>query len=436
MTLSRMFGMMVGLVGIRVGGAVLNLLSQILFARLFLPQEVGVIFLGMSTAAFFGLVATVGYPWLALTQLPRFATLGHQKIIRAFHAAFLHDGAIAYVVICAVALAVSYLWPQTTAVHLALLFGCLAAPASMLMRYDSAVANSQRKFSLSYMPDFLLRPVLLLGYVLTLERAGFHLSVVHALLAFVVCLHLSNIIQAVLLGRDGALLSDLKYANSKLTAALRPRAMSLAIVAAVATSFADIVTMVAGLLLSSNELASVAVAVRLAAMAGFVIQVAQQLILPDLTAALTKRDHTQAQNLLLRLNLMTIATIAAALLGALLFGHWALAIFGKAYISGWPLLIALMIGQSIRAFSGMNQQLLSIAGYQARTASACLVAVVFLIAGAIFGVRIFGIQGIGYAVIVAELVWSIMLAAHAQILTGRRGDIFWVLKHNSKTKSL
>ncbi len=436
MTLSRMFGMLVGLVGIRVGGAILNLLSQIIFARLFLPEEVGVIFLGMSTAAFFGLIATVGYPWLALTQLPRFATLRHKKIIRAFHAAFLHDGAIAYIVICVLAIAVSYLWPQPTAVHLALLFGCLAAPASMLMRYDSAVANSQRKFSLSYMPDFLIRPVLLLGYVLTLELAGFHLSVIHALVAFVVCLHLTNIIQAVLLGRDGALPSDLKFVNKILRTALRPRAMSLAIVAAVATSFADIVTLVAGLLLPSNELAAVAVAVRLAAVAGFVIQVAQQFILPDLTAAITKRDQRQAQNLLLRLNLMTIATIIAALVGAIVFGHWALAIFGEAYVSAWPLLIALMIGQSIRAFSGMNQQLLSIAGYQARTATACCVAFAFLIGGAILGVKFFGMQGIGYADILAELVWSIMLAAQAQSLTGRRGDIFWVLKHNSKTKSL
>ncbi len=436
MTLSRMFGMLVGLVGIRAGGAVLNLLSQIIFARLFLPEEVGIIFLGMSTAAFFGLVATVGYPWLALTQLPRFTALGHQKIIRAFHAAFLIDGAIAYIAICAVAIVVSYLWPQPTAIHLALLFGCLAAPASMLMRYDSAVANSLRKFSLSYMPDFLLRPVLLLVYVLTLELAGFHLSVIHALLAFVVCLHLTNIIQAVLLGREGVLLSDLKFANTKLTTALRPRAMSLAIVAAVATSFADIVTMVAGLLLPSNELAAVAVAVRLAAIAGFVIQVAQQFVLPDLTAALTKRDQVQALNLLLRLNLMTIATIAAALLGAVLFGHWALAIFGEAYVNAWPLLIALMIGQSIRAFSGMNQQLLSIAGHQARTASACVVAFVFLIVGAILGVKMLGMQGIGYAVIVAELMWSIILAAQAQSLTGRRGDIFWILKHSSKMQSL
>lgn len=436
MTLSRMFGMMIGLVGIRLGGAVLNLLSQIVFARLYTPEDVGIIFLAMSTAAFFGLVASVGYPWLALTQLPRFATLGLHRIQRAFHAAFFRDGAVAFIIICGLALAVSYIWPQPLAVHLALLFGCFAAPASMLMRYDSAVANSQRRFTLSYAPDFLIRPVLLLTYILTMELAGFNVSVVHALIAFVVCLHLTNIIQAVLLGRDGALPSDLKLSAPKLNKALRPRAISLMIVAAVATSFADLVTLVAGLLLPSNELASVAVAVRVAAMAGFVIQVAQQFVLPDLTAALTKQDHVVAQHLLLRLNQMTIVTIIAALIGAALFGRWALAIFGNAYVSGWLLLIALMIGQSIRAFSGMNQQLLSIAGYQARTAGACLLAFMVLVAGSIVGVKWFGTLGIGYAVILAELVWSLLLAAQAQSLTGGRGDIFWVLKHSSKAQSL
>ncbi len=436
MTLSRMFGMLVGLVGIRVGGAVLNLLSQIIFARLFSPEDVGIIFFAMSTAAFFGLVATVGYPWLALTQMPRYATLSHHNIQRSFHAAFLRDGAVAFIAICILAVAVSYFRPQHNSVHLALLFGCLAAPASMLMRYDSAIANSQRRFTLSYAPDFLLRSVLLLSYIVIMELAGFDVSVVHALIAFVVCLHISNIIQAVLLGADGALPSDLKFANRKLSRVLRPRAISLVIVAAVATSFADIVTLVAGLLLPSNEVASVAVAVRLAAIAGFVIQVAQQFILPDLTAALTKRDQSQALHLLLRLNLMTIATIVAALVGAVVFGRWALAIFGPSYVDGWPLLIALMIGQSIRAFSGMNQQLLSIAGYQARTAGACIVALIFLIVGAIFGARLFGVQGIGYAVIASELVWSLMLAAQAKSLTGRRGDIFWLLKHSSKASSL
>ena len=432
MTLTRMFGMLVGLVGIRLAGAVLNLLSQIIFARLYAPDDVGIIFLAMSTAAFFGLLGTVGYPWLALTQLPRFATLGLHKIQRSFHAAFLRDGAVAFVLICAIALAVSWYLPQPNAVHLALLFGCLAAPASMLMRYDSSVANSQRRFTLSYAPDFLIRPVLLLIYILTMELCGFKVSVIHALIAFVVCLHLANIIQALLLGRDGALPSDLKLSVPKLNKVLRPRAISLMVVAAVATSFADIVTLVAGLLLPSHELAAVAVAVRIAAIAGFVIQVAQQFMLPDLTVALTKRDQAQALRLLLRLNLMTIATIAAALIGATLFGHWALAVFGSSYVVGWPLLIALMIGQSIRAFSGMNQQLLSIAGFQARTAGACLVSLVFLIAGATLGVNWFGMQGIGYAVIAAELAWSLMLAAQAQSLTGRRGDIFWVLKHSSK----
>ena len=436
MTLSSMFGIMVSLVGIRIGGAVLNLAIQIMFARLFIPEDVGIIFLTMSTAAVFGLAATVGYPWLAQTQLPRFATLGHTKIQRAFHGAFLHDSIRAFSIVCIFSFSVFFFWPVSPGVQLALLFGCLAAPASMLMRYDSAVASSLKRFSLSYVPDFLVRPILLAAYILALNFAGVQVSVVHALTAFVVCLHITNALQAKLLGREGALPSDLKLAKPSLTKALRPRAVSLAIVAAVATSFADIITLVAGPLLPSEELASLAVAVRLAAMAGFVIQVTQQFILPDLTAALTVRDKTSTRHLLLRFNIMTIATIAAALLGALIFGHWALAAFGPSYALGWPLLIALMIGQSIRAFSGMNQQLLSIAGYQAKTAGSCIAAFIALIICSILGVKFFGVIGIGYAVIVAELIWSLLLAAQAQYLTGSRGDIFWILQQSIKHKSL
>lgn len=436
MTFSRMLGMVMGLLGLRIGGAVLNLLSQIIFTHIFSPADVGVIFLSMSTAAFFGLVATVGYPWLAQTQLPRFDTLGLTKIQRAFHGAFLHDGLICFALICSLSYAASLLFDLPAETRTALLFGCMAAPASMLMRYGSAVASSVKKFVLSYAPDFLIRSGALLIYITLLSAIGFKISVFHALLAFVVILYLTSLGQAYVLGRQGPIPSDLAAARTKLTARLRPRAMSLALVALVATSFADLVTMIAGFLLPSDELAILAVTVRLAAMAGFFIQVAQQFILPDLTAAITKRNAAVAHHLLLRLNVMTLATIAACLIGTGVAGRFALSFFGQTYVAGQSLLVALMIGQSIRAFSGMNQQLLAIAGYQARTAIACLIAFLILLAGCITLAPRFGIIGIGYAVIAAELAWSIVLAVQAQTLTGSRGDIFWLIKPINRPAAL
>jgi O-antigen/teichoic acid export membrane protein len=427
MTFSRMFGMVMGLVGVRIGGALLNLASQIIFARLFAPADVGIIFLSMSTAAFFGLIATLGYPWLVLTQLPRFEALGLHKITRSLHGAFLRDAGFALAGIAGICFCVIQFFNVPEETKTALLFGCLAAPASVLMRYGSSVANSLRRFTLSYAPDFIGRPGLLLVYIILASLFGGHLSVTHALIAFTVILYAVGIAQEFQIGKNGPLPSDIAKARVSLTKALRPRAISLAIVALVATSFADLVTMIAGFLLPSSELAILAVTVRVAAMAGFIIQVAQQFVLPDLTAALTKRNEALANHLLLRLNLLTIATIVACLLGAAGLGKFALSIFGPTYVAGYSLLMMLMIGQSIRAFSGMNQQLLSIAGFQARTALACIFAFIILLAGSWAGAKSLGMLGIGYAVIATELAWSFMLALQAQKLTLRRGDIFWLV---------
>lgn len=431
MTFTRMISMVMGLVGLRIGGAVLNLASQIIFARLFVPTDVGIIFLSMSTAALFGLIATLGYPWLVLTQFPRFEALGLTKITRAFHGAFLRDGLTMIITIVVACLLAALVFDLPSETKTALLFACLATPASMVMRYGSSIANSYRRFTLSYAPDFIGRPVLLLLYLSVVISLGFKLSVTHALLAFVIVLYVVGIAQEMVLGTQGPIPSDLIKSRPSLTNAIRPRAISLVIVAVVATSYADLVTMIAGLLLPSDELAVLAVTVRIAAMAGFIIQVAQQFILPDLTAALTRRNATLANHLLLRLNLMTIASIIACLVGALILGKFALSFFGQAYVSGQSLLLALMVAQSIRAFSGMNQQLLSIAGFQSRTAAACVFALLVLVAGSILGAKYYGMFGIGIAVIASELAWSIYLAIQAQTLTSRRGDIFWLLKQRT-----
>jgi O-antigen/teichoic acid export membrane protein len=429
MKLSHMLGMMMGLVGLRIAGAGLNLVSQLVFTRVFSAEDVGLIMLCMSTAALISLFASLGYPWLAHTQLPRYQSLGLTKIWHRFHGAFLHDSAAAIMLIYVLVFTATLTLPLSAGTKTALLFGCLSAPAALLLRYDSSVANSIRRFTLSYAPDFLFRPLLLLSYILLIYWVGWNISVLHAMTAFVVVLYVVGIGQALFLGKQGLLPQNIFDVRSRFTKALRLRALPLAIVAAVATSFADIVTLIGGLLLPPADVAVLAITIRLAALAGFVIQVSQQFILPDLTAAITQRKHQMAQKLLLRMNVLTLVTIIAGLLSSIILGRFALNLFGPHYVAGQGLLVAFMIGQSIRAFSGMNQQLLSIAGQQRQTASACLLALGMLLSVSIIMVKYFGLMGLGYAVIAAEITWALLLAAQAQNLTGQRGDIFWLLTH-------
>lgn len=418
----------INLVGVRFGGAAIGLASQILLARLLTQDQVGIVFLGMSATAFIGLLITGGYPQLAITCLPRYYTLGRSRLIQAFHAAFLKDSLWISLATFLAALLIYFVLPLNQGLKTALLFGCLSAPASALIRMNSAVANSVRRYALSYVPDFLYRPGLLLAFLALAWFFQFQLTISLVLWAFVISNTAVAIAQAYLIGSAGTF-SGLKWqGRHNLAAVLRGRAGALVIVGAVAASFSDIVTLLGGLFLNPADVAMVGVTIRLATLAGFITQATQQFIIPDLTNAMARGTPAQIRALLLRINVIALGAILICALGAALFGGPILKIFGPAYETGkWPLVL-FMISQACRAASGMNQHLLSLGGQQVKTAGSCVVAMVVLVAStAIFAPR-FGVLGVAFAVITADAVWAILLAMQAKRLTGRRGDILGVLK--------
>jgi O-antigen/teichoic acid export membrane protein len=426
MSLWRTILLAVNLVGVRFAGAAIGLASQILLARLLTQNDVGIVFMGMSAAAFISLLITGGYPTLAITCLPRYYALGRKNLVRAFHFATLRDSLWISLATFALA-AIVYFWlPLNDGIKTALLFGCLSAPASAFIRMNSAAANSVRRYALSYVPDFLYRPGLLLAFLLVAWALGMRLGVVQVLMAFVVMNTIVALGQAWFIRGEG-IFSGLKWPRRHdLASLLRGRAAALVVVGAVAASFADIVTLIAGFFLPAEKVALVGVAIRLAALAGFITQATQQFILPDLTAAMTRGTAQQVQAILLRINVIGLGAILACVVGAMLFGTWALRIFGAEYEAGhWPLVL-FMVSQAFRAASGMNQHLLSLAGYQIRTAGSCLVAMGVLIGGTALLAPSLGVMGLAIAVILADAVWAALLALQAQRLTGRRGDILGV----------
>lgn len=427
MSLWRMIWTAVNLVGVRFGGAAIGLISQILLARLLVQDDVGVVFMSLSAAAIISLLMTAGYPPLTMTVLPRYYTLGRKGLIAAFHKAVWRDWLVVMVVLL-VAAAAAYLWlPLNDGLRKALLFGALMAPASSLIRVTSSVANSRRRFSLSYIPDFLFRPGLLLAFLAGAWAMSYRPAVDAILWVAVSITAVVALGQAILLGSN-ALPDGLRAGRHSLAPRLRGRAMSLVIVSAVAASFADIVTLIGGLFLAPDDVAELGIAIRLAAIAGFVIQATQNFVLPDLTAAITRGERQTAQQLLLRINIIGLTAITACVLGAVLFGPLFLRIFGTQYEAAhWPLVI-FMASQLFRAAGGMNHHLLSIDGYQARSANSCIFSMALLAAGAALLTPQFGVLGMAIAVLLADIGWAAALGLQAQHYAGYRGDILAVLR--------
>ena len=430
MKLSRMVGLLAGVVGSRFIGAGLGFLSQVVLARILPVADVGVVLLAMSAAAFASLLCIGGYAMLAMTQLPKLATHGRDSLLRAFHRVVLTDAVYVCVVLAVLTYAASYFFNLSHGQNLALLFGMLCAPASALMRYNSSIASSERWFKLAYVPDLLLRPALFLLLLLIAWGSGFDLHMTSVIVMFVAGTFAITIGQAVVLGHRGLGLGDFGRTRAMLVRPLRSRAVALTIVSMVALAFADIVTLVAGLVLPEADVAVVGITMRLAAIAGFVLQAGQMFVLPDFTQALVRRDNKLANVLLLRINLTTLLVVGAGLVAAIVLGRFALSIFGADYVRGAGLLVLFMVGQSIRALGGMNQHILSINGHQLRTAGACVVALAILVCMAVLLCKSWGIIGLGYAVVAAEVAWLLALAAQAQKLCGRRGDLLWLARHH------
>ncbi len=428
MTLKSMIAALAGYVGARFLGAGLGLLTQLALARALLPADVTVVFMAMSAAAFLSLIMNGGEAQLASTHLPPMINKGWSGRLAAFHGIVLRNMVFVFAVLALALLVVWWLSLLSHELTLALFAGLIAAPFSALARYNAMVANSLRWFPLSYVPDFIVRPGLFLIAIIVFILTGLSHNVLMVLAAFVVFVWVTGLGQAALMQGQGLKLSHWRSWSSRYARVIRPRSLALLVVSIVAFAFADVVMLLAGLLLAPEDAAVAGVAVRLAAIAGFVLQAAQLFVLPDFSDAMLRRDAAKSNALLWRMNGVTIVVTLAAMVGALVLGRFVLSFFGAPYVAGANLLVLFLVGQAVRALGGMNQNLLAIEGHQIRTATSCLLALAVLIISSVLIVPRLGLIGLGYCVIAAELTWMVGLAILAQQRCGRRADLLWLAR--------
>lgn len=422
MSLAHLIRRLFSAVGARAAAAAFGLLSQLALARVFSPADVGIFLLTMSVMAFASLLMTGGYPALGFTYLARYQSLARKSLVAAFHAAALRT-TLALMVVMAILSVVAYVTPALEHMRPAILYGALAAPGLALIRLNNAAANSLRRFDLSFIPDFMLRSGFLLAAIIAIITLAPQPQMVWILWAIVISTYVAAAIQALLLGRSGVVAKVFPGQRRSLTAFYRIRAAALLVGAFVSFTFAEIVTLVAGLLLPTHDVAVVGIAVRLAAIAGFVVQTMQLIAIPDLTDTMARGTRAEADRLMRRTNLVNFALMVAAILVTLALGDWVLSLFGPDYLAGKWALVLFLICQMVRSAGTMNNHLLSLGGYQTRTAIVCAIALAVLIGAAAGLTPYLGLMGIGWAALIAECVWAIGLALSAQSLAGRRGDL-------------
>jgi O-antigen/teichoic acid export membrane protein len=416
-----------GFMGARLAGAAFGFLSQLLLARSFPAHDVGIAFLAISITTFGSLVATGGYNTLALAYLARYRALGRMNLVDGLLAVARRDMVVIAGIVLVASIAGYFFAPVSPDIAQAALFGAIAAIPLAAIRLNNSNANSQRRFALSYVPDFVGRAGLLLAFIAAIVLLGVERRIQYVLAGLVVITFTVAVGQAILLGRDNVWRNVWARRPRDLSRFFRHRAVALLLVTIVAGASADLVVMLGGTFMPPAEIAVLGVAVRLAALVGFFSAASQPFILRDLASTMSRAQNAEIDKLLLRMNLAGLSIMGAAILVCAVFGPLILGIYGERYVAGyWPLLLFLL-GQAFRTSGGMNGQLLSLGGHQVKSAWLCLCAVAVLVGLAALLTPRWGITGLATASVCAEALWAVGLAFLTQKLEGRRGDIVGLL---------
>lgn len=400
--------------GARVLGAGMGLIAQVLLARSLGADGLGVYYWVLSIASVLAVLAGLGLPSIAVRVITQYRVnnqieLAHRFIARSRFYVVLAVGAICLVGVVVVALG----HESFSATSIGLMLGLLTALPLVLIRMNGSVANAFKQFNTAYLPDILWRPALIaivaaFLVVTNMEGGATVFLAVHLvgvlLLAAWQHWRVNSIVAAEPKWTDSP--PELEKRHDKWIMqglAIVPLALFTAV-------FGDVVVAVAAPLLTLSQLAVFGVCLKIALLSGFVIQVSQQIMLPDAAKALAEERPRDLQRQIAGANALGLACCTIMTLVLAVVGDKILAVFGPEFVEGQLCLVVLSLSQVARAAMGPGSHMLVLTGNQRATLPVSAVGVGSLVVACLVLIPIYGLVGAALAVVISTMVWCGWLA--------------------------
>ena len=413
----------------RVAGAAAGFATQILLARTLQASALGVFYSVTSLAAVTGLIAAQGYPAIAPRFVSRFLEKGRDGLVAAFVAYARKTVTLYAAIATAGVLAFAWLWPGlSTEVRLATAAAALAIPANAALRLNGALAASLRRFALAYLPDTCIRPFLLLGALALLVVLGVPLTAALAAGVLTIIFGGLALVQFGLLSKDGlAARLPAEAAPRRYVRIWRREAPPLVLVALFTFFFADLDILLVTPLLPSAETAIFGLCLKLALLVGFAVQVAHQVVVPDLAEAHARKEHHAIRGIVFKTFGFPLAVTLGALCIVALWGDVILSLFGPEFAGAKVPLLILLACQLLRVLFGPNVPLLTVLGAQRQNATLAFVSLAVLVLANLTLVPAHGVAGAALAVALTTAVWLGACSVVLSRIGGLRTDALLLL---------
>lgn len=427
--LSALFGTSFFLTLARLVGAGTGIILQILIARFYGAEVLGTFYLALSLAGILSVFISMGYPWIVAPIIAEHEADSNSTGLKAFLQLARKDALLLTFLFSIPIALLIWLYPDTaTDKRYALLLGLATAPVYLVMRLCGGIANAMKFFQLANLPELLFRPVLILCFVAAAVAFSVSLgSVAIVTLNFLVSVALTvwmalslrqKAIPEFTGGAGNAPLAG--HQKSKLRRLAVPMIFSTLFI----NMFADMDILMIGLILPADEAGIFGVAMKIAALLVFAVQIAHQILLRDAANAHLAADRHKMHRIIQKANVFAIASSFASLIALLLLGTFVLGLFGSEFQAAYLCLLGLIIAHIIRASAGPAIQILMITGNQRAGIPVYVCSTILLFVSNIVLVPLFKYEGAAAAVIITTLFWSIWLNYLAKQKTGYQVSIF------------
>jgi O-antigen/teichoic acid export membrane protein len=407
----------------RLAGAGLGVLLQVILARALGATDLGVYYIAVSLIAATAVIGAIGYPSLATRFVARYRADERRRFLSAFLRTGLFDTLAAATGLAFAIAGLAWILCDDPAQRSAYLVASLSLPAMALARFLSAIAAAERRFFPAFLPELVVRPGALLAVVLVLLALGASLTATGVLLVYAILSWSFALVQFGVYRERTRGVSD-RQERHRLASHWRRLAGMLVAMPLLTAMLADIHILLLSALLPPNEVGVFGVALKIAALFGFAVQIIQQTSMPDLADAARDRRLPQMLRAASRANAAAIAIAAVSALAVIVGGRFGLQFFGPEFERAYlPLLIA-VLGILPRALAGPSLQLLVVTGHYRANIVAGAGSLATLAALSVMLVPTLGIDGAAVAFAGAGLASAVLSGLLLRRLEGVRSDAF------------
>ena len=397
----------------RVSGAVLALLTQWVLARWLGAEDLGSYLLAYSWMILVARLTGLGYNSSAVRFIGAGLAHDDRSTIRGFVRFTTRTVYTVSIAAAVLGAAGSYLlvgrsggdpWPMVIA------FAAVPIVAGCGNLFGFAASYSW--FGAAFVPNTVLRPSLFLGSVCMIWWLGASIGVSGVMLLQVGSMAVALITLVWVVGRP--LRRDLVGASPRFERWLWTHtSLSLLIISLFRDYLPELSIIVAGVYLTSEEIAIFTIGYRIAALISFVLFAVDSFTLPQISQAAALDDREQLLKFSVRATRLTFLASLGALLGFWLFGRFVLGLFGEEFVEGYTLLLIIAVAQVLRASVGPVLPLLMVGGHERESLKVYGVSLLIVAPVVMVLAPAWGVVGVGIAV--ASVIVLSSLALHHRV---------------------